>query len=209
MARRAFTLPKSVGGFHDYFKMNAESGVVLAALGYNFVRGDLKLPRTSSPLTELSTTLRKRIRDALLVVAMTSETARREFLIAPLVLEVALATHAQLHSEFAVQISPLLHGSFDFFLEKRNALVVVEAKHADMTRGFTQLCAELVAADAFAEDEATTIHGAVSFGNIWQFGSLDRATKTVTQDISLFSVPTDLDDLLAVLVGILNDDPVQ
>ncbi len=207
MARRLFTLPKFVGGFDDYFEFNAESDTVLAALGYGFARGELKLPRTASVTTEISASLRKRIGDALRVVSMTSETARREFLLAPLMLEVALVTKARLHSEFPVEISPLLHGNFDFFLEKENAVVIVEAKHADMTRGFTQLCAQMVAADAFAEDNATAVYGAVSLSNIWQFAILDRASKMVTQDIALFRVPADLDDLLSVLIGILNGEP--
>ena len=64
MARRLFTLPKFVGGLDDDFEFNAESDTVLAALGYGFARGELKLPRTPSVTTEISASLRKRIGDA-------------------------------------------------------------------------------------------------------------------------------------------------
>jgi hypothetical protein len=47
------------------------------------------------------------------------------------------------------------------------------------------------------------LFGAVSVGNIWQFGILHRQTKQVLQDINLFRVPADLEDLLRVLVAIL------
>jgi len=51
------------------------------------------------------------------------------------------------------------------------------------------------------------IHGAVSVGDTWRFGVLDRARKHITQDIGQFNVPADLDDLLAVLVGVLKNAP--
>jgi hypothetical protein len=46
-------------------------------------------------------------------------------------------------------------------------------------------------------------YGAVSLGNIWQFAMLNTKTQTITQDLNLFRIPTDLRDLLQVLVGIL------
>ena len=46
-------------------------------------------------------------------------------------------------------------------------------------------------------------YGAVTIGNVWQFGRLDSSDKTIVQDINLFKVPDDLDSLTSVLVGIL------
>lgn len=40
-------------------------------------------------------------------------------------------------------------------------------------------------------------------GNIWQFGVLHRQSKQVVQDINLYCVPADLEDLLRILVAIL------
>jgi len=48
------------------------------------------------------------------------------------------------------------------------------------------------------------VAGAISLGEIWRFGILDRQAKQVTQDINWYRVPTDLEDLMAVLIAILS-----
>lgn len=40
-------------------------------------------------------------------------------------------------------------------------------------------------------------------GDIWRFGKIERNTQQITQDINLFKVPDELDNLVSVLVGIL------
>lgn len=45
---------------------------------------------------------------------------------------------------------------------------------------------------------------AVSTGVIWQFGNLQRQTKQITQDLNLYRVPADLEELLRILVAILS-----
>ena len=52
-------------------------------------------------------------------------------------------------------------------------------------------------------EEQNVFYGAVTIGNVWQFGRLDSSDKTIVQDINLFKVPDDLDSLTSVLVGIL------
>ena len=42
-------------------------------------------------------------------------------------------------------------------------------------------------------------------GNIWQCGMLDRRAAHVTQDLHLSRVPTDLADLLHILVALEED----
>ena len=138
---------------------------------------------------------------------MVAEATRREFLLAPILFDVSVAVDAELHSEYAVNVSPQLRGRLDFYLEKQSGLLVVEAKNADMARGFTQLAAELVALDMFADAQTPVLYGAVSVGDVWRFGTLNRATKQVTQDIHQFTLPDDIGDLLAVLTGILLDEP--
>ena len=69
---------------------------------------------------------------------------------------------------------------------------------------FTQLAAEMIAL-AQVED-LETLYGAVTIGDAWRFGKLDQASKTITQDISLYSVPGQLEQLLQILVGILQGD---
>ena len=87
-------------------------------------------------------------------------------------------------------------------MRSKQELLVIEAKNDDMTRGFTQLAVELIAMSHV--EEQNTLYGAVTMGNVWQFGKLDRSQQTIFQDINLFRVPDDLDDLVKVMVGILN-----
>ncbi len=53
------------------------------------------------------------------------------------------------------------------------------------------------------EEPPTVIYGAVTIGNLWIFGLLDSDTFTITQDITSYAVPDDLDTLIKILVGIL------
>lgn len=208
--RSPFVLPESLR-FSDYATFNVGVETVLATLGYDFARDSLLLPAIALDAlpNENRSYLRRRVESALRIVSFNSEMARREFLIAPVVLEAALMANAQLASEHPFDVSPRFHGSLDYLLQKSGVLVVIEAKNADMTRGFTQLSAEMIALDTFEEAGETPIYGAVTVGNLWQFGVLDRAQKRVTQDTNEFAVPDKLDELLAVLVGILGGVPGQ
>ncbi len=71
-------------------------------------------------------------------------------------------------------------------------------------RGFNQLAAELIALDLWLEDEAPgSLYGAVSVGDVWRFGALERDAKQVVQDLRLYRVPDDLEDVLRILVAVL------
>ena len=208
MATPAFVLPARVKGFHNYFEFTAETGVILAQLGYGFGRAMLTLPQSNvNGAAQWAEPLQKRILLTLQRVAMVAEATRREFLLAPILFDVSVAVDAELHSEYAVNVSPQLRGQLDFYLEKQSALLVVEAKNADMARGFTQLAAELIALDNFAAPEIPTLYGVVSVGDVWRFGVLDRARKHITQDIRQFTLPDDLPELLSTLTGILANVP--
>jgi hypothetical protein len=41
-------------------------------------------------------------------------------------------------------------------------------------------------------------------GDVWRFGKLDPSKQTIFQDVNLFRVPDDLEDLIKVMVGILD-----
>ena len=47
------------------------------------------------------------------------------------------------------------------------------------------------------------MYGAVTIGDAWRFGHLNQMTRTVTQDITLYSVPNQLDMLMQILVGLM------
>lgn len=197
-----FVLPDSVTSFYDYFKLNVPIEDITEALGYKYQKQRLVLPRTSE-VFPWEASLHARIDATLPLVSFTSETARREFLIAPVLLEVALHLKARLRSEYPLAISEQLRGSLDYFLLTDMGFMVVEAKNADMERGFAQLAAEMAALDKWTKSADRYLYGAVSIGDSWRFGVVDRQAKTLTQDVTLYYVPQGLNDLLAVLVAIV------
>jgi hypothetical protein len=201
----ALILPTTIRGFHDYFKLTAIPEELVVAFGYQFDATTLALPLAPEPLPWL-TELSVRLDFAFRHVGMSSETPRREFLIAPILGEVARHVHAQVRSELDVRVSVQLKGALDYLLQAQGNLLVVEAKQADLTRGFSQLCAELIAVDQWTDSTVNTLYGAVSVGDIWRFGTLDRATKRITQDQDVFSVPTNTERLVRTLIAILRGE---
>ena len=71
--------------------------------------------------------LEKRLLQTLELVDLTSEMARRETLIAPVLLEVCAQTHQQLKIEYAVDVSKWLRGSFDYFIPSAQNLLIIGA----------------------------------------------------------------------------------
>jgi hypothetical protein len=79
----------------------------------------------------------------------------------------------------------------------------IEAKQADLVRGFTQLAVELIALDQWTKSTAPLLYGAVSTGEDWRFGVFDRSARVIKQDPQRFLVPENLEALVEILVGIL------
>ncbi len=197
-----FVLPESVASFYDYFRLAVGTETVLSALGYGFATQHLVLPRTTDDLPAADL-LRTQIEGSWPLVDLTSETARREMLIAPILLEVSRHVRAKLRIEYPIDVGARLRGNLDYLLLTEREFLVVEAKQGDMTRGFTQLAAEMIAVDIGTETKSAFIYGAVSVGDIWRFGILDRSAKKVVQDVATFAVPYGLGDLLPILIGIM------
>lgn len=78
---------------------------------------------------------------------MTSEAARRKFLIAPILIDLARYLQVEVRIEYPLKVSEQLQGMLDYYLQAQQQLLVVEPKNADIERGFTQLAAELIALD--------------------------------------------------------------
>jgi hypothetical protein len=68
---------------------------------------------------------------------------------------------------------------------------------------------ELIAFDFCSPIDYLQVYGAVSIGNIWQFVILERELKQITQNLNLYCVPTDVDILMKVLVGMVKDLPTK
>jgi hypothetical protein len=188
--------------FADYVKLINTPDEILEYFGYTFARQKYTLPRSERELGNIGEFIR-RWEEGLLSINLTSETAKREFLIAPVLLEVARYTHANVKVEFPLNVSEQLKGIVDYYLHSKSNLLVIAAKNSDLERGFIQLAAELVAFDQWTQDDVPLLYGAVSTGNIWQFGILDRQGKQLVQDFNLYRVPADIESLLRALIGIL------
>ena len=186
--------------FRSYCEMNAEPEDILSDLGYQLLTARLVLPKTVTVLT-WEKELQNRLERSLMVVTLTSEMARRETLVAPILLEIASHCKAQLRIEYPLSVNNWLKGNLDYLVRSTHSMVVIEAKKDDLTRGFTQLAAELIALAQL--QELKSIYGAVTIGDAWRFGYLDAVNKTITQDIALYRIPDDLAEVMNILVGIL------
>ena len=123
-------------------------------------------------------------RRAPLGVALGTEKARSEFIIAPLLAEARdlLDQRVSLYSGHKFNVAPEqgLRGVCDFIFARSPeqfdltapVLMVVEAKKEDLTSAMGQCVAEMVGARLFNEREEipiTTIYGAVTSGSEWKF----------------------------------------
>jgi hypothetical protein len=193
--------------FQDYFKLNLPADEIGALLGYTYRREALNLNAVNrqAMVTDAGrvANLIERIQVGLQHVGMSSEMARREFLIAPILLEVIHYTNAKVYVEYSIKASETLQGSLDYLFKTEQHLLVVEAKNGDLQRGFHQLMAELAALDLKKATDALHLYGIVSMGDGWQFGRLDRQTKTIIQDTEFYSVPMNTELLIRIMVGIL------
>ncbi|MEO1093588.1 MAG: hypothetical protein AAFX01_01645 [Cyanobacteria bacterium J06638_28] len=182
--------------------MACEPDDILAEFEVSLQRRALTLPQANADLKELDH-LKSNLERRLPYVSLTSEAARREVLIAPVVLNLIDYTQAQLRIEYAIHVSEQLKGSLDYYLYTQQSLLVIEAKNADLARGFTQLAVELIALDRWIESDESTLYEAVSTGDVWQFGRLHRAQQRIEQDINPYRVPADLDELFRILIALL------
>lgn len=209
MIREPLLEPNRSYTFFDYFRLNQAVDEIAAFFGYSYERTRLSLPQAAEEIVDLDH-LKRRLELSLKYVDMTNETARREFLIAPVLSTVIMQTDARIRVERPLYVSNELQGSLDYLLELHNLVLVIEAKNADMQRGFNQLAAELIALDRYLDPGAQPhIFGAVSVGEVWQFARLERTAKHLAQDIALFRVPEDVESLLRVIIALLRGMPGQ
>jgi len=123
-----------------------------------------------------------------LALAVHTEKARSEFIIAPILVELrkTLDHKISLFSgiDFNVDPSIGLNGQCDFIIStSRDQLVltaplimIVEAKNENIKGGLGQCIAEMIAAKLFnerEENQITTIYGVVTTGTAWRFLKLE------------------------------------
>ncbi len=131
-----------------------------------------------------------------MALALISEKARAEFVVAPILLEVrALCQDAiSIYSGVCFDVDPAngLKGVCDFIVSKTlpvptlqaPVVVLVEAKKNDIEEGLGQCAAEMLAARIFNEREQNaidTIFGCVTTGEDWQFLKLQADTLYIDE----------------------------
>ncbi|MEM9218604.1 MAG: hypothetical protein AAGD25_30215 [Cyanobacteria bacterium P01_F01_bin.150] len=189
--------------FRQYFDMPYDSDDILSELGYDLIVEKLTLPQSSQSFERLLA-IQQQMEDVLPLISLSSEMARREVLVAPVLIEVVRICRCQLKIEYPLAVSDRLKGTLDYLLRASSSFAVVEAKRDDLSRGFTQLAVELIAL-AEAEDQ-DVVYGAITIGEAWRFGRLDNAKRQISQDLTLYKAPDELEQLLQILVGIMQQN---
>lgn len=150
-------------------------------------------------------------------IAVSSEKARSEGILNPVLLEVKRQLKGQISvfsgEEFNVEPEAELSGYCDFLLSrspeqlfiKAPAVVIVEAKKEDLKPALGQCLAEMVAAQRFnrqKQQSIPVIYGAVSSGTVWRFLKLED--QTVTIELTDYPLPP-VDQIIGILVWMLQE----
>lgn len=190
--------------FKDYFEMNNPTEEIVGEFGYSFSYEIIELPEYPNDDADKIKNLRDTYYSILPKITLTSEAAKREFLIAPVLLEIARNTDCRINVEYPVEVSDKLSGSLDYLIRSDHDLIVTEAKRGETDKGFNQLSAELIAMDKYEEGSPPELlYGTVSTGDIWKFGILDRKKKHLTKDMHSYRIPEDTGKIFSVLMGII------
>ncbi|NJL80401.1 MAG: hypothetical protein HC836_02420 [Richelia sp. RM2_1_2] len=203
MNRPRILQPNQNYTFTKYFELSFSVEDILVELGCSYNRERLQLP-TADISQEAITPLISIINRNLKRVKLMSEDARKQAIIAPILLEVCEITQTQLNIEYPININERLQGRLDYYIGQDKELLVIEAKQADLSRGFTQLAVELIALDQWTQSEIPILYGAVTTGEDWRFGSYNRQNQEITEDFKLYRVPEEITILVNILVGILS-----
>lgn len=204
MSRPRIIQPGQSYTFSKYFELPFSPEDILAELGRTYEREQLQLPKIES-LPNKTEELQRVIDRNLRRVKLLSEDARKQAIIAPILLEVCEIAQTQLNIEYPINVSDQLKGSLDYYIDKGQSLLVIEAKQADLSRGFIQLAVELIALDQWINSDNPILYGAVTTGEDWRFATYSRQEKRITEDFKLYRVPEELTLLIKILVGILTN----
>jgi hypothetical protein len=165
----------------------------------------------------LSTILRENVD---LAVAISSEKARSEMIISPILLEIRRKFNYEISFfsgvDFTVDSQRGLNGFCDFILSlsseqllvRSPVIVLVESKNENLRSGLAQCIAEMVAAQLFNErggNQIKAIYGAVTIGTLWQFLKLEG--NIVSIDLSEYYIK-DIKKILGILYGAIAQSKV-
>lgn len=152
-----------------------------------------------------------------LALAINTEKARSELIIAPMLVELRRLRNHRISLFSGIEFNVLpekgLNGICDFLISRSTAqlflrapvVAVVEAKKEDIKGGLGQCVAEMVAAHQFnlAEgNEVPAVYGAVTSGSNWKFLKLEMPTVTI--DIAEYLIDSREVDSAGRVLGVLS-----
>jgi len=150
-------------------------------------------------------------------IAVGTEKAKSEVIIAPALLEVKRLLNHQISvfsgTDFTVDIAAGLNGVCDFLISRSPeqfeieapAVVLVEAKRDNINSGLGQCIAQMVAAQRFNEannNPIPTIYGSVTSGTAWRFMKLEG--QIITIDVRDYPFPP-VETILSMLVWMVRE----
>ena len=151
-----------------------------------------------------------------LAVAIGSEKARSELIVAPILVAIKKHLNKQISLfsgiEFNVDIELGLNGFCDFIISNSTqqffiespVIALVEAKNDNLKSGLAQCMAEMVAAQIFnqrQDNEISKIYGVITTGTVWQF--LELEGEVVVLDLQEYSVEN-LPKILGILTSFVS-----
>ncbi len=154
-------------------------------------------------------------------VAMNTEKARSEMIIAPILMECVeqSAAPVSLFSGVAFDVDKtrgltgvcdfLLSGSAERLILRSPIMAVVEAKREDIVGGLGQCTAEMVAAREFNAGqgrELQSVYGAVTTGSVWRF--LRLRSRTIFVDVREYYLDQ-VDKIVGALVSVIDESAAQ
>lgn len=175
------------------------------------IEGESFFPKALDPI-QPSPRLLSILEDLPWAIAVGTEKARSEVLINPVLLEVRRYLNQRISvfsgEEFNVDVALGLNGVCDFLISssaeqlavEAPAVVIVEAKKADLNSGVGQCIAEMVAAQRFNAGKkrpVKNIYGCITSGTQWRF--LQLQGNVVTIDLTEYPL-SPMDKLLSYLV---------
>ncbi|HEX8203465.1 MAG TPA: hypothetical protein VF590_23515 [Isosphaeraceae bacterium] len=144
-----------------------------------------------APSEHLRTTLAEYVP---LALAISTEKARSELMIAPVLVEVRRIVDRRIGLfsgvDFTVDPAQGLNGVCDFLISRSPeqlfirapVVAIVEAKNENVKAGLAQCSAEMIAVQLFnarEETGVTTVYGVVTTGDIWKFLRLEGTTISI------------------------------
>jgi hypothetical protein len=150
-------------------------------------------------------------------LALSSEKARSEFIVAPILLALRRLAHNRIAvysgQRFDVDTEQGLAGECDFILSATKPvpivqapiISVVEAKRGELQGGYGQCAAQMLASLRFnqhANPSWTVVYGCITTGEVWQFARLRGDTLTFDTSRLLLD---NLGLILGTFLTILNE----